>query len=138
LTYVAIAALASALAAVITISLLLHRAQREAMAVRDLLDSERTLARQYGSERDLEVAAHAVTREQLKQERDLRAVAEAQRNEALRSARDFFVAKIENAGIADAGRLVADLLASPLPGLPPALPRSEAPGTALIDPSADL
>jgi hypothetical protein len=62
--------------------------------------------------------------------------AEAERNEAQRKERLYVVEKIKRAGIADANRIVADILAAPLV-VHKAVPRSEEPisGDGLMDPA---
>lgn len=59
--------------------------------------------------------------------------AEQQRNEATEAARDHFVRRLQDSKIADAAKLVADLLADPLPGV--VLPkRSDDAKDGLLDP----
>src|ERR1043165_8080827 len=60
----------------------LHGETQEGKHLRDRLDEEMKLGAQYRSERDVEVAAHAVTKDLLEKERNLRPVAEAARTEA--------------------------------------------------------
>jgi hypothetical protein len=55
-------------------------------------------------------------RESLRRERDLRAAVEAERNEAYRKARDYYAARIKASSVADAVRLVDELLSMPIPG----------------------
>lgn len=126
-------------AAFVAMAFLNRKDNRETLAARDLLDGEREELRKVRGELNVETAAHAETRRLLAKEKDLRAVAESQRNQAFQEARDYLVAKLKKSKIADVERFIADLLATPLPGLPEAVPASRAttPGPdALIDPFA--
>lgn len=124
--------------AFVTLTFLNRKDGRELIAARDRIEK---LDEEYGElERDrngltVELAA---ARELLAKERDLRAVAESQRNTAFQQARDQLVERIKKSNVADAQRLVADLLAAPLPGfVPQAVPegRATAPGPdRLINP----
>jgi hypothetical protein len=115
----------------VTFAVLNHRAKNEQLAARDMLDSEREQHRVARGECNLETAAHAVTRDELRKEKNLRASAESQRNQAYQEGADHVVKRIKTANIADANRLLAGLLADPLAGfVPQAVPegRSTAPG----------
>jgi hypothetical protein len=130
---IALACIALGLAVASTAGLIAFawRADKRATAfidARDLFQNERWRADAMTSERDIEVAAHAVTAKQLKDERDLRAAIEAERNDAYRIARDYYAARIESANVADASRIVSELLALPLPRVVSgALPKADAP-----------
>jgi hypothetical protein len=116
-------ALLTASGGLIGLALVSRKDNREALAVRDLLDAQRQLARQYEMERDVEIAAHAVTSTELREARERLSIAEAQRNTAYREARDHYVEQVKNAPIADAGKLLEELLAAPWPsavGMPKA------------------
>jgi hypothetical protein len=103
------------------------RRSSDLLAARDIIDAERRRADATTSERDIEIAAHAVTSKQLADERELRAAIEAERNDAYRIARDYYAARIESANVADAARIVSDLLALPLPRVVSgALPKADA------------
>jgi hypothetical protein len=124
--------LVAACSGLVTFALLNRKDHREVLAIRDLLDHERVLSRQYQMERDIEVAAHAVTRSQLEETRERLSMAEAQRNSAYRDVRAHYVERIKNAPIADAGKLLELLLATPFP--PVRLPqRAEASGGTAND-----
>lgn len=129
---------ALALTAIATLAVLNHRSKNEQLACRDLLDAERERNRVLENDLRLETSAHAVTRDELRKERDLRASAESQRNDAYREARDHVIERIKKAGVADAQRIISDLLSAPL-GVPQAVPegRATAPGPdRLLDPFA--
>jgi hypothetical protein len=129
------AGLVAVAAAFVTLAFLNRKDGRELLAARDLLDGERAEHRKTHGELDVETAAHAVTSDLLRKEKELRASAESQRNEAYRTARDQIVERIQKAKVADANRIVADLLNMPI--VVPKLPegRATAPGPdALLDP----
>lgn len=132
------------LIAVIVLAFKLSGAKDEQLAARDMLDQEREQHRKTRGELDVETAAHKATGDELRKEKALRADAEAQRNEAYRKEREDVVAIIEKSNVADAQRLVASLLARPLPGVVSGvLPARELPapvskGTRAEDPRDGL
>lgn len=94
----------------------LHAEVREGKRIRDRLDEQTKLTAEYQHQRDLEVTAHTVTKDQLEQERNLRAIAETQRNNAMRRVRELLVkymGEATNEEIADA----TALLFSPIGGV---------------------
>lgn len=103
--------------AFVTLAFLNRKDAREGMALRDLLDKEREETRVVRGQLAAEEAAREVTEKRLRAEQDLRAAVESQRNDAYRRARDYYAARIKAAGVADAVRLVDDLLSVPLPGV---------------------
>lgn len=105
------------LVAVIVLAFRLVSASKEQLAARDLLDQEREQHRVTRGELATEAAGHATTTKRLEAEQKLREAVEVQRNEAARRARDFYVARLQKSGVADAIRLVDDLLNAELPGL---------------------
>lgn len=115
----------AALALTGTLSLLLYKAQRETMRVRDVLESERKVTAEYKSQRDVTSAALAVAEQRIKDEIDLRSAAEAQRNEAQRRVRELLSARMKEASPDDIEALVKETFGRPL---------SESPGTELLDP----
>lgn len=92
-------------------------AVKEQLAARDMLDKEREQKQVALGELATEAAAHAVTQKRLLAEQDLRASVESQRNDAYRRARDYYAARLKASGVADAIRIVDDLLSAPLPGV---------------------
>ncbi len=102
------------LLAVVVLAFKYAGAVREQLAARDLLDTEREELRKTRGELDVETATHAVTAKRLDEERELRIAVEAQRNDAYRRARDFYAAKLKASNVADAVRLVDELLALPV------------------------
>jgi hypothetical protein len=107
------------LVAVIVLAFKLVASAREQIALRDLLDSEREQHRATRGELDTETAAHQATAKALAVEKQLRTSVEVQRNDAYRRARDFYVERLKASSVADAVRLVDDLLSLPLPGIVP-------------------
>lgn len=105
-----------ALVAVIVLALKLAAAKDDQIATLDLLDDERTRARQLEEDLRLEIGAHEVTQGELDKERYLRAEAEASRNECVRRDRENTVKLIEGSGIADAVSIGNRILSAPLPG----------------------
>ena len=97
----------------------LVRSKDEQLAARDMLDAERKELAKVRGELDVETAAHAVTQKRLSAEQELRASVEAQRNDAFRTARDHYAERLKNSGVADAIRIVDELLSGPLPGVVP-------------------
>ena len=136
MTYLLASGLIAACAAVVTFALL---GRRDATSIRiagDLLNEERGISRQYKSERDIEVAAHAVTRKRLEQEQNLRAIAEAQRNEAQRKVRDMLTKHMRNATDDEIRALTADAFSSPLSLVPKVPEADDATPDDLLDPFA--
>lgn len=113
--YAFIGLLAVAIGGLITFAVLNHRAKNEQLAARDMLDKEREQHRVTAGELTAEIAAHETTRKSLAAEQKLRATVEVQRNDAYRQARDYYVERLKGAGVADAIRIIDDLLSAPLP-----------------------
>lgn len=133
LAYILAGATAVAVAGIVTLAAMAYKAHRETMNVRDLLDAEQFRASEYKSQRDIEVAAHAVTSALLKETGERLSRAESQRNAVSRRLAE----QLKGADIADAARIVSDLLADPLPGVSsivPAADRSRAGGDDLEKP----
>lgn len=116
---IGLVALSAALtAAVIACGKWLHDANREIGNLRDRLADADSREDQYRSERDLEVTAHAVTRDLLRQEQTLRAIAEAQRNEAMRKSRELLAKHMRDATDDEIRETVRDLFETPLSVVP--------------------
>jgi hypothetical protein len=96
----------------------LHAEINEGKHIRDRLDEEMKLGAQYRSERDIEVAAHAVTKDLLDKEQHLRAATEAQRNDAMRRARAYLAQSLANASEEEISEAVVELFSTPLSLLP--------------------
>ena len=96
----------------------LHAEINEGKHIRDRLDEQMKLASQYESERDVEVAAHAVTKDELATEKNLRAIAEAQRNEAQRKARAYLAQNLAHASDKEITDAVGEIFSTPLSLLP--------------------
>jgi hypothetical protein len=94
----------------------LHGETQEGKHLRDRLDEEMKLGAQYRSERDVEVAAHAVTKDLLEKEQHLRAVVEMERNESMRKARAYLARSLAHASEGEIDAAVSDLFSS-LPGV---------------------
>lgn len=90
---------------------------KEGKTCRDRLEEMDDLADRYHSERDVEVAAHAVTSAELAETKLRLASAEADRNEAWRLARDQIAEQILSSGIGDAVALGNRILSAPMPGV---------------------
>ncbi len=105
-----------AIAAIVTLALKLAGAKDDQIAAMDLLDKEREQHRVTRGELEVETAAHAATRDELRKEKQLRTDVEAQRNQCVREDRENTVKLIENSGIADAVHLGNRILSAPLPG----------------------
>jgi hypothetical protein len=104
----------------------LHAEVKEGKALRDLYDEQLKLAAEYRHERDVEVAAHAVTRDLLEKEQHLRAVVETQRNEVQRRARAYLTQNLANASEKEIDATVRELFTT--------TPLSRAPGSELMRP----
>jgi hypothetical protein len=89
----------------------LHAEVSEGKRLRDTLDSQRDLAGKYQHERDVEVAAHTVTKDQLEQERNLRVIAEASRNVAMHRVGELLAKHMEEATNEEIAAATADLFA---------------------------
>lgn len=103
----------------------LHGETQEVKRLRVVLEQTQAREREYQSQRDVEVAAHEVTKTQLKQEQALRSVAEAARNEAQRKARAYLTQNLAHASEKEIDEAVTQLFTTPL---------SLAPDTALMRP----
>jgi predicted Holliday junction resolvase-like endonuclease len=99
------------LALLVPTAVWLHAEISEGKHLRDLYEEQVHVAARYMGERDLEVAAHAVTTDELKKERSLRSQAEAQRNDALRRARELLVKHMGEATDEEIAAAMADLFA---------------------------
>jgi formate dehydrogenase maturation protein FdhE len=96
----------------------LHAEVSEGKRLRDTLDSQRELAGKYQHERDVEVAAHAVTKDQYATEKTLRAIAETQRNEAQRKLRAYLARNLATASEQEITDVINDVFATPLSLVP--------------------
>lgn len=130
--------LIAATAGVLALALLGRRDAKELLAARDVLEK---LDEQFDA---LEVDRNGLKveidseRTKTKTLTDRVAVAEAQRNEAQRRERDHVIERIKSAKVADANRIIADLLSTPLAdSVPQAVSRSAQPtsGDGLMDPA---
>jgi predicted RNA-binding Zn ribbon-like protein len=119
------------------------KAKDAASTALDLYRDQQRVSDEWESKHEIEVVAHAATKGLLAKEHTLRVIAESQRNEAQRKARDLLRKHMRTATDDEIRETVADLFTAPL-GLVPAdgvrreTPRSEAPGTALLDPFSDV
>jgi hypothetical protein len=111
----------------------LHAEVSEGKHLRDRLDEEMKLAAQYRSERDVEVVAHAVTKDLLDKEQHLRAATEAQRNDAMRRARAYLAQSLANASEGDIDAAIVDLFSSPLGVVRPQVPAASRPAPGSDD-----
>jgi hypothetical protein len=84
--------------------------------------------REYQHERDVSVAAHAVTKDQLEQERNLRVIAEASRNVAMHRVGELLAKHMEEATNEEIAAATADLFA------PIGLVRAQVPTASHADP----
>jgi methylmalonyl-CoA mutase N-terminal domain/subunit len=96
----------------------LHAEVSEGKHVRDRLDEQTKVSAEYQHERDVSVAAHAVTRDQLATETTLRAIAEAQRNEAQRKLRAYLARNLATASEQEITDVINDVFATPLSLVP--------------------
>jgi predicted Holliday junction resolvase-like endonuclease len=124
----ALLSLSVLLLAILTPTLIwLHAEVSEGKHLRDRLEEQTKLSEEYRSGRDIEVAAHAVTTDELDKEKYLRAAAEAQRDEALRKSRAYLAQNLRNASEGELNAVVADLFSSPLSVVRPQVPAASSP-----------
>lgn len=119
------------------------RWEHNAVAERDfaltLLDDERKVAEEYKSQRDVEVAAHQVTKTQLAQEKALRSVAEKARDDAQERVRNALAKHIKDATDEEIHALTVEMFAPSLSVVPASVKASSRPSADdLIDPSSDV
>lgn len=89
---------------------------------RDALDAQKTLVVTVTAERDSDKTALDAERAKTAELRDRLATAESARNAAYQQARDHVVDQIKKSNLADAAKLVDDMLSRPLPGSVPPQP----------------
>lgn len=130
MTYALLGSGLGALAAVMTLALLLYKAQRDVIACRDMLAATREELSKTRGELEVEIAAHKVTKDELAREKDLRAATESERNDAVRQERARIVEEIHASDLAGAVDLGNRILSRPLPGVR----LSETPGNELERP----
>lgn len=93
----------------------LHGTHKEAKALSDMLIAVNKELEKTRSELHDETLSLAAMQEQLDETKSRLATAEAQRNQAYEAARDHIVERIKKSGIADASKLLSDLLAGGFP-----------------------
>ena len=114
-----------ALAAIVAVLLLaywLKKLSDQLQNARDLVDAQRKATEDTERDRDSYKAQVDALTARNKDLLDRISVAESERNAAYARARDHVVEQIKSSNVADAAKLVNDLLARPLPGVLPSLP----------------
>lgn len=117
MTYLLASGLIAALALVGTLSILLYKAQRETMAVRDLYENLDEMADKFEAERDEKSKALDVTSAELSETKQRLVSAESQRDDAWRLAREEIAKHIMESDLAGAADIGNAILRTPLPGV---------------------
>lgn len=145
MTYILVAGLIAATAAVITFALLSRSDRGATMAARDMLNAERKVSAEWESKYKTTAAKLVVVETSKQQEQNLRAIAETQRNIAQARVRELLRAYAKTATNEEIQELTDAAFSSPLSVVPrapervPSVPaRSETGADRLIDPWANV